>query len=625
MLPWITSVHHDGSPLYVRAGDSRLGASVGIRLRADVAAPISAVFLRTCPDGEQSVVQMRPGPSDAVCRWWEVELPLRMLRTGYRFLIHSDAGALWYNAAGLQRAYPTDANDFKLLADYCAPSWLRDTVFYQIFPDRFADGDPVNNVRSGAYSYQGRPVVARRWGESPSRQHGAIEFFGGDLQGIGRRLDYLADLGVSAIYLNPIFVAPSNHKYDVEDYTRIDPHFGGNQALAELRQALDAYGMRLILDIVPNHCGVTHPWFAAAQADPRAPSAEFFTFLRHPDDYQSWLGVKTLPKLDYRSQTLRELMYAGPDAIMRQWLRPPYRTDGWRIDVANMLGRQGPSNLGHKIGRGIRRAIKAEQPEAYLLGEHFFDGTPHLQGDELDATMNYQGFTFPVWHWLAGFDGEAAGRPYADTYPLPTEDLAAQWTAFRAAIPWQIAIQQFNLLGSHDTPRLRYIVGGDLDKLRVAVALLFTYPGVPCIYYGDEIGLDGAGDPDCRRCMEWDETHWDQDLRRAFQAFTRLRRGSPALRWGGFQLLYAAGDTVAYQREAPEERLIVVARRGDDGLRELPVRQAGLQDGARMYDLISGAETTVAGGRLPLTALPAIGAQVWRERNPQITQMAQSS
>ncbi|GAB4450172.1 MAG: maltodextrin glucosidase [Chloroflexi bacterium OHK40] len=611
MLTWTSSIHHDGSPVYVRA-TGVVGERASIRLRTATDAPVEAVYLRSCPDGEQSIIPMAPAGADGVCRWWEAAIPLAMLRTGYRFLLRTQDGTLWYNAAGPVAHYPTDANDFKLLAAYHAPAWVRDAVFYQIFPDRFADGDPANNVRDGQYRYGGRPVRARPWGALPTKQDGTREFFGGDLQGIADRLDYLADLGVSALYLNPIFLAPSSHKYDVADYERIDPHLGGEAGLAALRAALDERGMRLILDIVPNHCGATHPWFVAAQADPQAPSAEFFTFRQHPHDYESWLGVRSLPKLDYRSERLRELMYAGEDAIMRRWLRPPYRIDGWRIDVANMLGRQGPLDLGHKLGRGIRRAVKAENPEAYLLGEHFFDGTPHLQGGELDATMNYQGFTFPVWQWLGSHTIAAGGPPWADPRPMPTAAMAAQWAAFRAAIPWQIATQQFNLLGSHDTPRLRHILGGDVALVRVAIALLFTYPGVPCVYYGDEIGLDGAGDPDCRRTMPWDPVVWDQALRSYVQRLARLRREAPALRWGGFQLLYAAGNTVAFQREAPEERVLVVARRAADELATLPVRHAGLPDGARLRDLLSGAEVVVVDGQLPLSALPGAGALILR-------------
>ena len=609
-MHWTDSIHHDGSPLYVILGDGRLGGVATIRLRAGLDAPIDQVLLRTCPDGEQALVPMQLEREAGVCRWWSVAVELSMLRTGYRFLLHSDAGSWWYAGAGCTRHYPTDVADFKILADYHAPGWVRDAVFYQIFPDRFADGDPSNNVRSGAYEYHGRPVVARAWGERPQPKTGPIEFFGGDLQGIAQRLDYLADLGVNALYLNPIFSAPSNHKYDVEDYAHIDPQLGGDGALAVLRRALDERGMRLILDIVPNHCGATHPWFIAAQADPHAPTAEFFTFRKHPDQYESWLGVSSLPKLDYRSQRLREVMYQGHDAIMRFWLRDPYRIDGWRIDVANMLGRQGPSQIGHKIGRGIRRAIKADQPEAYLLGEHFFDGTPHLQGEELDASMNYQGFMLPTLRWLGGSTMAAAwGQPWNEPSPLPAEVLADQYQAFRSVIPWQIAAQQFNLLGSHDTPRLHHLLGGDQARVRLAVALLMTYPGVPCVYYGDEIGMQGAGDPDCRRCMPWDSAAWDGELREYYRTLIALRRSAPALRWGGFQLVYAAGDTLAYLREAAEQRLLVVARRAADGHNGLPVRHAGLADGTRLRDLLSGAEATVSGGRLPLHSG---GAQIWQ-------------
>lgn len=607
---WETSIHHDGSPMYLRFS-GRPGDTAVFRLRMAADAPVSGVFLRTCPDGEQHFTPLRDLGVRGVCRWWEGELPIRMLRTNYRFLIRADDCSRWYSAGGITRHYPTDANDFVVLANYHAPTWVRDAVFYQIFPDRFADGDPTNNVRDGAYLYHGRPVVARRWDERPNRATGSIEFYGGDLQGIAQRIDYLTDLGVSALYLNPIFRAPSNHKYDVEDYTSIDPHLGGEAGLLLLREVLDERAMKLVLDIVPNHCGVTHPWFVAAQANPRSPTAEFFMFRRHPDDYESWLGVKTLPKLNYRSVRLRDVMYAGQDAIMRYWLRPPYRIDGWRIDVANMLGRLGTDNLGHKIGRGIRRAVKAEQPEAYLLGEHFFDGTPHLQGEELDATMNYQGFTFPIWRWLGGFEFNPQ-RPEADPRPIATETVVAQWTAFRAAIPWQIASQQFNLLGSHDTPRLRTIVGDDLARVRVAMTLLFCYPGVPCIYYGDEIGLTGGGDPDCRRPMPWDEREWDHDLRAFVQRLARLRRQSPALRWGGFQQLYANGETIAFQREAPEERMIIVVRRSDDGQRLLPVRHGGLADGVHLRELFSGAETVVRNGMLDIGNLPATGAQIWQ-------------
>ncbi len=611
---WTASVHHDSSPRYVSARTPTIGTEVTVRLRAARDAPIEQLLIRTAPDGEQLLTPMRRVATDSACQWWEGSLNLAMPKTSYRFLLLTPEGNWWLNALGLLRFTPTDTNDFKLLANYHAPHWVRDAVFYQIFPDRFADGDPENNVRDGEYLCYGAPVVARGWGEPPHRATGGREFFGGDLQGIIEKLPYLDALGVTSLYLNPIFVAPSNHKYDIADYTQVDPHFGGNEALAALRRALDERAMQLVLDIVPNHCGSAHPWFTEAQRDRNAPTAEFFTFRRHPDEYDSWLGARSLPKLDYRSERLREWMYAGEEAIMRQWLRPPYRIDGWRVDVANMLARQGESQLGHKIGRGIRRAVKAENPHSYLLGENFFDGSPHLQGDELDATMNYRGFSFPLLAWLGCYTETMAHDAAWHTRPaLPTEALAAQWQTFLAAIPWQIATQQLNLLGSHDTPRLLTRLGGEEARARLAAALLFTFPGVPSVYYGDEIGLAGGPDPDCRRTMPWEPDAWNESLLALYRTLIQLRRTSPALRWGGYQLLHAQRDTLAFLREAPEERLLVVARRADDGQRALPVHGAGLADGTPLRDLLGSATATVEQGQLPLPPHSGPSVQLWQE------------
>ncbi|MBA3531799.1 MAG: maltodextrin glucosidase [Ardenticatenales bacterium] len=611
-IAWIDSVHHDSSAFYVTIKGTRIGDKGTVRLRAGLDAPIERLFVRTTPDGEQAMTPMRRVDVDAICQWWEAEMLLLMPLTHYRFLLVTSDGGWWLTAEGMQRHTPTDANDFKLLANYHAPNWVRDAIFYQIFPDRFADGDPTNNVRSNEYSVYGFPTIARKWGELPQKLTGGREFFGGDLQGVIERLPYLEALGITALYLNPIFTAPSNHKYDIADYEKVDPHLGGDTALSALRRALDEHGMHLILDIVPNHCGALHPWFIEAQGNSQAPTADFFTFNRATGDYACWFAVPSLPKLNYQSERLRARMYAGQDAIMRRWMRAPYRIDGWRIDVANMLARQGESQLGHKIGRGIRRAIKEENPDAYLLGENFFDATEHLQGNELDANMNYRGFGYPLLHWLAGYDNAAfGGAAWSVPYPLPTEAMVAQWQTFMAAVPWQIALQQLNLLGSHDTARFFTFLGEDMARARAAVTVLFAFPGVPSVYYGDEIGLAGGNDPDCRRCMPWGPEAWNEEMLEMYQALIRLRRASPALRWGGYQLLHAAGESVAFQREAAEERILVVARRGEDALQMLPVGHGGIADGTRFREFFSKAEETVAQGRLPLTGLPPVGAQLW--------------
>ena len=591
----------------------RLGERVTIRLRAHPHAPIERVLLRTCPDGEQSFVEMQPRDANAVCRWWEATLNVTMPLTGYRFLLFTTDGVWWYNGSGLHRHVPTDLEDFKLLADYDAPVWVRDTVFYQIFPDRFADGDLSNNVRDDEWNYDGRPSHARRWGEPLSNIPHAdmVEFFGGDLPGVEQHLADLIDLGVNALYFTPIFTSFSDHRYDVVDYDNVDPHLGGDEALISLRRATRERGLRLMLDIVPNHCGVMHPWFQAALKNPFAPTADFFTFQRHPDQYESWLGVRSLPKLNYRSAALRQTMYEGQHAIFRKWLREPYAIDGWRIDVANMLARQGTDQLGHEIGQGIRRAVKEENPQAYLLGENFFDGSAQLQGDIWDAVMNYAGFAHPVWYWLGGFFVRQHSEPYfaASDVPWSTQALIDTWQAYRAAVPWVIAQQQFNLLGTHDTTRICYVVECQSGLSRLAVALLLTYPGVPCIYYGDEIGLNG----DTRACMNWDRSTWDHDLRAFYQTMIRLRKTSPALIDGGFQVLLIEENTFAYLRDSDHDRIVVVAQRGatNRSAGPLPVAHGAIADGTEFVELLSGARSVVVNGHLPLPEMPA-GVLVWR-------------
>lgn len=589
-----------------------------LRLRAAVDAPIERLLVRTCPDGEQFFTEMKPAPTqdNPVCRWWEATLHVSMPVTNYRFLLFTSGGAWWYNGAGMHRHVPTDANDFRLLANYEAPTWVWESVFYQIFPDRFADGDPASNVQDGEFEYHGLKSRARRWEEPQSKWPQAmVEFYGGDLPGVEAHLDYLTDLGVNAIYLNPVFTAYSNHRYDVIDYENIDPHLGGNAALESLRRAMAEREMRFILDIVPNHCGVMHPWFQAALADSSAPTAEYFTFHRHPEEYDSWLGVRSLPKLNYRSVSLRETIYSGSQSIFRRWLQPPYSIDGWRVDVANMLARYGKDQLEAEVWAGIREAVKSENPQAYLLGENFFDSTSQLQGDRLDASMNYAGFTNPVLYWLDHFQVNQHAEPKRVESKIPwhTEALVETWQGFRASIPWSIARQQLNLLGSHDTPRIAHMVGGDPALNRLAVGLLFTYVGVPCVYYGDEIGMTAGNALEARDPMIWDSNKWDPDLRSFYQRLIQLRRTSSALIQGGFQILSVEENTLAFLRDTEEEQILVIGNRGPEEhpAKGLFVRNGGIPDGVAFTEIFTGQTLTIHNGYLPLPVAP-VGIQIWR-------------
>lgn len=607
-MHWHNGVFHSPSGLYLAEENGYLK----LRVRVPTDSPVEKVYLRYSPDGEDHTVAAHTGreiPGYA-CRWWEVLVQPRNPRFHYRFLLMTENGGWWFTAAGLTRAIPTDQTDFQILTDRASSGWLDQAVFYQIFPDRFAVGDPSLRVRSGQHKLDGHPVVARNWGELPNLHQGAREFFGGDLLGVTDKLGYLQErLGINALYLNPIFTSPSSHKYDVASYTEVDPHLGGDQAFLKLRQASRERGVRLMLDVVPNHCGDQHPWFQAALADPKAESAEYFTFGAHPHEYEAWLGVRSLPKLNYHSPKLREVMYEGEDAVFKHWLRPPFEIDGWRIDVANMLARQGGHHLGHKVLRGIRRAVKSVEPTAYLLGENFFDASSFLQGDQLDGAMNYRGFMMPLYHWLTGQDYQAhMGREWGDRHPLASSDLELQWKSFRASVPWLVTRQQLNLLGCHDTPRLLRMVDGDLAKAKVARLLLFTYPGVPNVYYGDEIGLDGGRDPDNRRCMPWDEADWNLDYLQGWIELIGLRKTLSPLTVGTYQSLTTADHTVSFLRESADQRAIVVAKRAPDSIDRIAVAHAAVPDGTLFRDLLSGRQARCEAGYLPI---PSAATQLW--------------
>ncbi len=615
---WAASIHHDGSELYVSERFPRLGQTVRVRLRAGHQAPIQQVFLRTFPDGEQAITPMSPGEITPVCQWWEIELSINQPQLHYRFLILSDSGLWAYSAAGLTAHIPTDHSDFRILADYHAPEWLETAVFYQIFPDRYANGDAATNPQPDEFNFQGFGPLTLPWEQPPPPEHPfPLVFYGGDLPGITQRLDYLQHLGINALYLNPIFSAHSNHKYDVINYEQVDPHFGGNEGLIELRQGLSERGMRYILDIVPNHCGYWHTWFQKARADQTAAEAEFFTFQNHPDEYETWLGVWILPKLNYRSSELRQRIYAAEDSVFKRWLRPPFAIDGWRIDVANMLGRQGEIQIGAEITREIRAAVKSVEPDAYLMGENFFDASAQLQGEQLDGVMNYTGFAQPLWYWLNKYRewSHNQKKHVESNAPWPTQALIETWQSRRSVIPWVIACQQYNLLNSHDTPRIRTIVGENDALHRLAVILLFTFPGVPGIYYGNEIGLVNDEALEGRGCMIWNERRWNHDLLNFYRRLIALRKESSILQRGGFQILAVETDTFAYQREGKDGRILVIAHRSEKPRpeRPLPVAHGGIPDGTRFVEFFSGQELFITQGALPLPA-HLQGATLWEQK-----------
>lgn len=525
------------------------------------------VTMRAEVDNEELALPMRrssKSPAPDVVQWrGEIALHEGQPRRRYGFKLLWDDRQRWFAPKGFSEIPPAKLELFAYDSPDAGPQWVADQVFYQIFPDRFARSPSRSEQQDKVYHHHaaGHDIVLRDWDEPLTAEAGGSTFYGGDLDGISAKLPYLKKLGVTALYLNPVFTAPSVHKYDTEDYRQVDPQFGGNEALLRLRHNTQREGMRMVLDGVFNHSGDTHAWFdrhtrghEGACHHPESPWRDSYSF---SDDGKAldWLGYASLPKLDYRSEALVQEIYAGEDSIVRHWLKAPWNMDGWRLDVVHMLGEAGGAKNNLKHVAGITQAAKATRPDAYVLGEHFGDARQWLQQDAEDAAMNYRGFTFPLWGFLANTDISY------DPQKIDAQTCVAWMEEYRAGLSHQQQLRMFNQLDSHDTARFKSLLGRDVARLPLAVVWLFSWPGVPCIYYGDEVGLDGDNDPFCRKPFPWDEKQQDAELLALYQRLAALRKATPALRHGGCEVLYAEGDVVVFLRVLGAERVMVAINR----------------------------------------------------------------
>ncbi len=525
--------HHDGSELYVLERPDELGGEAVVRLRTRRGAA-ARVLLRTGWDGEPTTIPAKVDQETEDETWWSARFPVMNPSTRYRFLVSGgDLGYAWVNGMGVHPHDVGGADDFVFaLGD--APSWHAGSVGYQIFPDRFA--------RSGADRTPPEAFLPRRWDELPAGRGrtNPLEWFGGDLPGIERHLDHIESLGASFVYLTPFFPAGSTHRYDATTFDAVDPLLGGDEALVSLARAAHARGLRLVGDLTLNHTGVKHEWFATER--------DFYYFDESlPHGYATWLNVQSLPKLNWGSARLHEHMYA----VIRKWLDAGL--DGWRIDVANMVGRYRDVDVNHEVARWTRDAAGG----ALVVAEHGHDYRDDLDGTGWHGVMNYAGFLRPTWWWLRD---DAHLEDVFTSAPAPAyaaHDLAAVMRRFRSGVPWQAVVNSWLQLDSHDTPRFRTVVGGDRELVHAGIGLQMTTPGVPVVYAGDELGLEGAWGEDGRRPMPWDRPEtWDAVTLERYRALARLRRTQPALARGGVRFVHASADTVAYLRETREERLL---------------------------------------------------------------------
>jgi cyclomaltodextrinase len=477
------------------------------------------------------------------------------------------------------------------------PDWVKHAVFYQIFPDRFA-----RSPRSAAP----RGIQFKPWGTPPEQQG----LHGGDLLGIVDKLDYLRALGITALYLTPIFASASNHRYHTYDYYQVDPLLGGNAALRELLDEAHGRGMRVVLDGVFNHAsrgfwafhhilenGANSPyvdWFIIRGWPLHAYPGE----IRRPPNYDCWWGLPALPKFNIRNPGVREYLLG----VARHWIA--FGTDGWRLDV--------PSEIDDvSFWQAFRRQVKTVNPDAYLCGEIWHFAERWLQGDQFDAVMNY-----PLSRAVLGFCGAATlVQGYRQgSYPVPpltAEYFARQIDEIHTRYAWQVNYAQLNLLDSHDTARALWIMGEEQSALRLAVLCQMTMPGAPCIYYGDEIGMSAAKDPFCRAAFPWpDEGQWDHDLLAFYRRAIALRQHAPALRTGTFHRLHASRGVYAFARVLPQQWVVVIINT-QTTLVTLDVDVTGVVPPEMVFAGVwNGGHSVVKQQRLPGITVPARDAVV---------------
>lgn len=570
------------------------------------------VFLRVEPDNEEWLLIMKAQPEEGLWRY-QASLPLDEGEAVRRYcfkLLWADRQQ-WFGPEGWSLTPPGQLAQFAVDEPDTTPSWVADQIFYQIFPDRFASSGGEHGIKTGSYRHHaaGCDVVRSEWQQPLVDKFAASTFYGGDLEGICQKLPYLQQLGITALYLNPIFTSPSVHKYDTEDYYQVDPYLGGNQALLRLRAMTSHIGVKLVLDGVFNHIGDSHPWFDRYQQGKEgachntdSPYRSWFNF--YPDgNVLSWKGNSTLPKLNFAEPQVVQAIYQAQDSVVRHWLRPPYSIDGWRLDVVHMLGENGgaEANL-HHVG-GIYQAIKQENPHAYVLGEHFGDARRWLHGGVEDAAMNYMGFALPVRAFLAGVD--------VAYHPVQLDAAAcAQWMeSYRAGLSHNCQLIQFNQLDSHDTARFLTLLNNNPRRMQMAAVWLLSWIGVPCLYYGDEIGLDGGNDPFCRKPFPWDESQWDQPLLALFSRLIAWRKQSKALRRGACQVLYAQGETLVFVRCYQQERVLIALQRSDSDDVMLPYNPLLLKG---QWQQLEGEGELSAGDTGLQLKLAAESANIWR-------------
>ncbi|MFQ6003840.1 MAG: glycoside hydrolase family 13 protein, partial [Candidatus Zixiibacteriota bacterium] len=460
--------------------------------------------------------------SDENFDYFEARVKVKSQNFKYYFEVVDGNRTVYYDKKGPSDEKPLNEDfflcDLSSAQIFETPAWVGDSIFYQIFPDRFYNGDKGND-----------PPNTKEWGGKP---RSSWDFFGGDLRGVIEKLSYLKDLGINAIWFTPIFKSRTNHKYDVSDYYRVDEHFGDLETLKELVKKAHGMGIKIILDGVFNHSGFDFWAFQDALKKGRK------------SKYKDWYIIHKFPLPLWRSNLvkllpskLRRRFYPLYERFPWSWAMPKFNfdnaevreyvlkvaeywigemgIDGWRLDVAH--------GVPHDFWREFRRRVKELKPDAYIMGEISFFATPWLKGDEFDATMNYE-----LYRAMVAFFAENS---------IDVDAFDHKLAELRKEYPLQANFVMYNFLDNHDTHRFLTLCKGDTDKMKLALIFLMTYIGAPAIFYGDEVGVQGGNDPDCRRTMIWDEGKQNRELLIFCKKLIQIRRSVSALRHGTFSAL----------------------------------------------------------------------------------------
>ncbi|MBQ4258936.1 MAG: alpha-glycosidase [Lachnospiraceae bacterium] len=583
--------------------------------------------------------------------YYSCQVTLGTEKFAYYFAIITSEGTIYYDTRGVVDT-PEDAYRFAIIPGFKTPAWAKGAVMYQIYTDRFCNGDPSNDVLTGEYCYINEPVKrVEEWSRVPA-QMDVREFYGGDLQGVMDKLDYLQDLGVEVIYFNPLFVSPSNHKYDSQDYDYIDPHLGkiindrgelladgetenrfatlyknrvtnkenleaSNALFAKLVEEAHKRGIRVILDGVFNHCGSFNKWLDRERIYEDAEGYEkgayvsadsayrsYFDF-KDPEgwpyngSYDGWWNHATLPKLNYEES---EKLCRYVMKIAKKWVSAPFFVDGWRLDVAADLGHSREFN--HFFWKEFRKAVKEANPEALILAEHYGNTKEWLQGEEWDSVMNYDAFMEPVTWFLTGMEKHSDGSK-----PELKGDVDYFWRAMHyhnASFSNPSLQVAMNELSNHDHSRFLTRTNGKVGRagalgadaaregirkgiFREAVVMQMTWPGAPTLYYGDEAGVCGFTDPDNRRTYPWGRE--DYELIRFHKDMIRLHKEYPEFKAGSLKPLEGDRGFLSYGRFTGRDISVVLINNNDWEIEKtIPVWEVGAPQGGRMQVLVQTGE-----------------------------------